>query len=202
MKFFFCNRSGPHSGSNLVSSLGPTAVGELRGHSHAHGHGSNPIYQQSLPSSSIQSAPFPPIRRSRPRGFALISSLAATSSAEVGGFYGFASVSTSANRSHQDAENMARRLHGWGSREGMTPLPWIPLDGEPQWWSPFNPNQAPQSGGSFLQRPNNAERANQSRQESGYQRMPLPPRMPPPSYMWEKLLKEGLTGREDAAFVA
>lgn len=179
--------SGPRSGSNLMASLGPPILGELRGHTHNRGHGSNHIYQQSVPSTSIRGTPFPPVRRSRPRGFALISSLAATSSAaEVGGFYGFASVSSSANRTHQDTESMARhydRFYGWGSREGLTPLPWIPLDGESQWWSPFNPNQASQSGGSFIQRPSNAERVGQTRQDNGYQRMPPPPRMPPPSYM-------------------
>ena len=166
-------------------------MGELRGHTHTRGHGSNHIYHQSVPSSSIRSAPFPPIRRSRPRGFTLISSLAATSSsAEIGGFYGFASVSSSANRSHQEADSMARhfdRFYGWGgAREGLTPLPWIPLEGESQWWSPFNPNQAPQSGGSFLQRANTADRVGQNRPDNGYQRVPPPPRMPPPSYMWEK----------------
>ncbi|ONK56049.1 uncharacterized protein A4U43_C10F3610 [Asparagus officinalis] len=181
--------SGPRNGSNLVPPLGPPAIGELRAHTHTRGHGNNNhIYQQSVPSSSIRTAPFPPMRRSRPRGFTLISSLAATSSsAEVNGFYGFASVSSSANRSHQEAESMSRHFdpfYGWGGgREGLSPLPWIPLEGESQWWAPFNPNQAPQSGGSFLQRANTTERVGQNRSDNGFQRMPPPPRMPPPSYM-------------------
>lgn len=181
--------SGPRSGSNPMASLGPPVLGEPRGHTHTRGHGTNRIYQPPIPSSSRPSPPFSPMRRSRPRGFALVSSLATTSSAaEIGGFYGFASLTSSANRSHHDAESIARnfeRFYGWNNREGLAALPWIPVEGESQWWSPFNPNQAPQSGGSFLQRPNAAaaERAGQSQQENGFQRLPLPPRMPPPSYM-------------------
>ncbi|KAJ6799882.1 uncharacterized protein M6B38_204040 [Iris pallida] len=181
--------SVPRNGSNLVASMGPV-IGEVRGHTHTHGHGSNHMYQQSMPSSSVRSSPFPPIRRPRPRGVTLISSVSATTStsAEVAGFYSFASVSGSANnRSHQDAENAARhfdQVYGWGGREGFTSLPWIPLEGESQWWGPFNPNQTPQSGGSFVQRPANAERGTtQGRQENGFQRMPPAPRMPPPSFM-------------------
>ncbi|EHA8586240.1 putative E3 ubiquitin-protein ligase RFI2 [Cocos nucifera] len=112
----------------------------------------------------------------RPRGVTLISSVATSSSAEIGGFYGF-SVSGSVSRNHQEGENVGRhidRFYGWG-REGFTPLPWLPVEGESQWWSPFNPNQNPQPG-SFTQR-TAAERVTQSRPENGYQRMP--PRMPP-----------------------
>lgn len=163
--------------------LGPPVIGDVRAHAHTRGHGSSHMYQQSMPSSSHRSPQFPTIRRPRPRGLTLISSLAAASpsSAEVGGFYGFASVSGSASsRNHQDAESAARhfdRFYGWGGREGFTSLPWIPLEGESQWWGPFNPNQTPQAGGSFVQRGGPTERAPQSRSDNGYQRTP------PPSYM-------------------
>ncbi|KAJ6834720.1 uncharacterized protein M6B38_333350 [Iris pallida] len=164
----------PRTGSNLMASLGPPVVGDARGHTHARGHGSSHMYQQSMPSSTLRSSPFPPIRRPRPRGPTLVSSLATTTS------------SSGNSRSHQEAENAARhfdRFYGWVSRESFTSLPWIPLEGESQWWGPFNPNQAPQSGGSFLQRPANGERVAQSRPENGFQRMPPAPRMPQPPYM-------------------
>ncbi|KAJ6844773.1 uncharacterized protein M6B38_293815 [Iris pallida] len=181
--------SVPRTGSNPMASLGPPVVGDARGHTHTRGNGNSHMYQQPMSSSTPRSSPFPPIRRPRPRGLTLASSLATTtsSSAEVGGFYAFTSVSGSANgRSHQEAENAARHfdlLYGWGGRESFASLPWIPLEGESQWWGPFNPNQTPQSGGSFIQRPANAERVGQSRPENGFQRMPPAPRMPPPSYM-------------------
>ncbi|KAJ6831972.1 uncharacterized protein M6B38_344915 [Iris pallida] len=177
------------TGTNLVASMGPPVIDEARGHAHTLGHGSNHMYHQSAPSSSVRNSTFPPIRRPRPRGVTLISSISATTStsAEVAGFYGFASVFGSANnRSHQDAENAARHFHqlyGWGGRDGFTSLPWIPLEGEAQWWGPFNPNQTPRPGGSFIQRPANGERAPQNRQENGFQRMLPAPRMPPPSFM-------------------
>uniref|UniRef100_A0A6V7QV47 RING-type domain-containing protein n=1 Tax=Ananas comosus var. bracteatus TaxID=296719 RepID=A0A6V7QV47_ANACO len=75
-----------------------------------------------------------------------------------------------------------------GGREGgVTPLPWIPVEGESQWWGPFNPNSnsnpnPSQPGGSFAQRASNAERVQQSHPENIYPRMPPPPpppRMPP-----------------------
>ncbi|XP_010909243.1 E3 ubiquitin-protein ligase IPI1 [Elaeis guineensis] len=161
------------SGNNLLGSLGPPVMGEARGHTR--GLGSH-IYQQSVSSSSVRSSPFAPIRRMRPRGVTLISSVATSSSAEIGGFYGF-SVSGSVSRNHQEGENIGRHIdqfYGWG-REGFTPLPWIPVEGESQWWSPFNPNQNPQPG-SFTQR-TASERVTQSRPENGFQRMT--PRMPP-----------------------
>lgn len=169
------------SGSNLVvGSIPPPVHGEVR--SNARGNGSH-IYQQPVSSSPPRSSPFPPIRRSRPRGVALIST---STSSDLGGFYGF-SVSNSTSRSLQDSSRHFDRYYGWG-REGFAPFPWIPLEGESRWWGPFNPNHAPQSG-SFLQRGGtNNDRGTQSRSENGYnhQRIPPPTRMPPPPphYMW------------------
>ncbi|URE23023.1 zinc finger, C3HC4 type, domain containing protein [Musa troglodytarum] len=162
------------NGSNLVGSLGPPVTGEIRGHNG--GLGSH-MYHPSLYSSSLRSSPFAPIRRMRPRGLTLVSSIAAPSSAEVGGFYGF-SVSGSINRNHQEGESIGRqadRFYGWG-REGINPLPWIPIEGESHWWSPFNPNQNPQLG-NFTQRAT-AERSTPNCPENGYQHRP-PPRLPP-----------------------
>lgn len=154
------------SGNNLLAStMGPPIMREVR--AHARGHG------QSVSSSSSRASPFTPVRRSRPRGLALIST---SSSADLGGLYGF-SVTSSSSRSLQDSD---RRYFGWG-REGYTPLPWIPVEGESQWWGPFNPNHAPQFG-SFLQRGGtSSEIIAQNHSESGYhQQIPLPPWMPPP----------------------
>ncbi|CAL9114351.1 E3 ubiquitin-protein ligase IPI1 [Musa acuminata AAA Group] len=162
------------NGSNLVGSLGPPVTGEIRGHNG--GLGSH-MYHPSLYSSSLRSSPFAPIRRMRPRGLTLVSSIAAPSSAEVGGFYGF-SVSGSVNRNHQEGESIGRhvdRFYGWG-REGISPLPWIPIEGESHWWNPFNPNQNPQSG-NYTQRAT-AERSTPNCPENGYQHRP-PPRLPP-----------------------
>ncbi|PKU78693.1 E3 ubiquitin-protein ligase RFI2 [Dendrobium catenatum] len=160
----------PRNGSNLVaSSMGPPIIGEVRAHARSHG--------QAVSSSSNRAAPFAaPVRRPRSRGVALVS---APSSADISGLYGV-SVSNSTTRSHQDSDRHFDRYYGWG-RETFTPLPWIPLEGESQWWSPFNPNQPPQSG-SFLQRGGaSGDRITQNHSENGYhQRMPLPPWMPPP----------------------
>ncbi|XP_020580067.1 uncharacterized protein LOC110024438 [Phalaenopsis equestris] len=157
------------SASNLrTGSIAPPVHGEVR--THSRGNASH-IYHQSISSSPPQSSHFPPNRRSRPRGVAVIST---TSSTDIGGFHGF-SVSTSTNRSLQDSGRVFDRYYGWG-REGFAPLPWIPLEGESRWWGPFNPNQAPQSG-SFAQRGGtNNERAVPSRPENRYNH----PRMPPP----------------------
>ncbi|KAK8914286.1 hypothetical protein KSP39_PZI023790 [Platanthera zijinensis] len=154
------------SGSNLLaSSMVPPIMREVRSHTRGHG--------QSVSSSSTRASNFAPIRRSRPRGVALIST---TSSADIGTLYGF-SVSGSTGRSHQDSD---RRYFGWG-RESFTPLPWIPVEGESQWWGPFNPNHAPQFG-SFLQRgATSGDLIAQNHSDSGYH--PLPPWMPPPPYM-------------------
>ncbi|XP_072964377.1 E3 ubiquitin-protein ligase IPI1-like isoform X2 [Typha angustifolia] len=155
------------NGGNIVPPLGPPVIGEVRGHTRGLG---NQFYQQSVNLLA-------PTRRLRPRGLTLVSSVAASSSAESGGFYGF-SLSGSSSRNHQDGESIGRhmdRFYGWG-REGYTPLPWIPVEGESQWWGPFNPNQNPQPGG-FNQRAA-TDRVTQSRPENIYQRMP-PPRMPP-----------------------
>lgn len=160
------------NGSNLVaSSIVPPVVGEVRAHARSHG--------QSVSSSSSRASAFAPVRRPRPRGLALIS---ASSSTDIGGLYGF-SVSNSTTRSHQDSDRHFDRYYGWG-RESFTPLPWIPLEGESQWWGPFNPNQPPQSG-SFLQRGGaTGDRISRNHSENGYhQRMSLPPWMPPPPYM-------------------
>ncbi|XP_042412955.1 uncharacterized protein LOC122002007 [Zingiber officinale] len=161
------------SGSNIAGSLVPPVTGEVRGHNSGVG---NHIYQPSLYSSSLHGSPFSSIRRMRPRGLTLVSSVAAPSSAEVRGFYGF-SVSGSINRSHQEGDGLGRheQFYRWG-REGISPLPWIPIEGEAHWWGPFNPNQNPQPG-TFTQRPT-AERATQNCPENGFQHM-RPPRLPP-----------------------
>lgn len=167
-------RSVARSGSNLVGSVGPPMTGEVRGHNS--GLGSH-MYQPSLFSSSLLSSPFTPIRRMRPRGVTLVSSVGAPSSAEVGGFYGF-SVSGSVNRNHQEGDNLGRhvdRFYGWG-RDGISPLPWIPVEGESHWWGPFNPSESPVPGG-FTQRAT-PERATHNCPENGYQQMP-PPGLPP-----------------------
>lgn len=182
------HRSAARNASNMGTQLGPPVMGDARAHTRAHG---GHIYQQSVPSSAVRGSPFPPVRRTRPRGLAL--TVAPPSSAEPSaGFYGF-SVSGSVSRSVQDGENIGRhfdRTFGWG-RDSFPPLPWIPLETESQWWGPFNPpnpNAQPGTTDSvtrnfFPQRPT-SERATQSRQDNGYQRIP-PPAMPP--FMWEAL---------------
>uniref|UniRef100_A0A1D1ZEJ7 RING-H2 finger protein ATL5 n=1 Tax=Anthurium amnicola TaxID=1678845 RepID=A0A1D1ZEJ7_9ARAE len=176
-------RSIMRNGSNAVTSLGSPLVGDSRvGHNRAHG---GHMFQQSASSSSIRSGAFLPVRRTRPRRVALISSIATTSSAEIGGFYGF-SLSGSASGRHQDAESSGRhfdRVYGWG-REGFVPLPWVPVEGDPQWWSPFHPsyqNPQPGSGDSagrrYPQR-GDTEGMVQGLPESGYQQIPFL-RMPP-----------------------
>ncbi|KAG0447377.1 hypothetical protein HPP92_028368 [Vanilla planifolia] len=159
------------SGSNnvLTGAMGLPVIGEVR--AHARGHGSH-MYQQSISSSSLRSSPFPHIRRSRPRGLTFISSSASN---DVNGFYGF-SVSSS-TRNPQDSGRHFDRFFGW-SREGFAPLPLVQLEGESQWWGPFNQAHS----GSYLQRGGNAgDRVAQNRSENGYhQRMPPHNRMPPP----------------------
>lgn len=160
------------NGSNLVAaSMAPPFMGEVRAHPRSHGQSVS-----SSSSSSSRGSAFPPSRRQRPRGVALISS---SSSTDLGGLYGF-SVPNSTTRTHQDSDRHFDRFYGWG-RESFTPLPWIPLEGESQWWGPFNPNQPPQPG-SFLPRGGvSGDRISQNHSENGYhQRMPLPPWMPPP----------------------
>ncbi|XP_020587672.1 uncharacterized protein LOC110029635 [Phalaenopsis equestris] len=141
-------------------------------------NGNNPhprSHSQAVSSSSSRVSTFAPARRPRPRGLALISS---SSSTDIGALYGF-SVSNSATRSHQDSDRHFDRYYGWG-RESFTPLPWIPLEGESQWWSPFNPNHPPQTG-SFVRRGGSSgDRITQNHSENGYQRIPLHPWMPPP----------------------
>ncbi|PKA61619.1 hypothetical protein AXF42_Ash018232 [Apostasia shenzhenica] len=162
------------SASNVVApSIGPQIIGEVRGHSR--GHGAH-IYPQSVSSSSLRNSTFPPARRSRPRGLTLISTSA---SPETGGFYGI-SLSSSTSRSLQDAGRHYDRFYGWGRESFVTPLPWIPVEGESHWWGPFNPNQTSQAG-SLLQRGGAAVERAQNRSENGYhQRIPPPTRMPPP----------------------
>ncbi|KAJ0969296.1 hypothetical protein J5N97_022173 [Dioscorea zingiberensis] len=179
----FLHGSAARNANNMGTQLGPPVLGDTRAHTRGHG---GHIYQQSVPFSAVRGSPFAPIRRIRPRGSAMTG--ATPSSAEPSaGFYGF-SVSGSLNRSVQEGESIGRhfdRTHGWG-RDSFTHLPWIPLEAESHWWSPFNPSNAnPQPGATdsvtrnfFPQRPT-SERATQGRQENnGYQRIP-PPAMPP-----------------------
>lgn len=170
------------AGSNLVASLAPPIIGDAVNHTRGHiGH----MYQHSTSSSTLRNVPFTPIRRMRQRGLALVSSVGTQPSTENGGFYGFSLSSGSVNRSHQDSDSNGRRFdrfYGW-IREGFAPLPWIPVDGEPWWWSPFHPNQQNPPTGSadsinrnyFPQRVN-GERVAQGRVEnnSGHQRPPVP----------------------------
>lgn len=167
--------------SNLVASLTPPIIGDAGNHNRGHnGH----IYQQSASSSSLRNVPFAPIRRTRQRGLTLVSSVGTNFTVENSGFYGFSVSSGSVNRSHQDGDSIGRRFdrfYGW-VRDGFSPLPWIPVDGEPWWWSPFHPNQNPQSGGTdsvsrgyFPQRVN-VDRVAQGRPENNnaHQRIPFP----------------------------
>lgn len=169
------------NGSNLVTSLG-SPVGDARS-SHSRPHGGH-IFQQSSSSSSARSSAFFPIRRTRPRRVAFISSIATTSSAEVGGFYGF-SLSGMAGGRYQDGESSGRhfdRMYGWG-REGFAPLPWVPVEGDPQWWNPFHPSNQTQPGSMesasrrYPQR-GDTEGVLQGLPDSGYQQIPVL-RMPP-----------------------
>ncbi|XP_058092769.1 E3 ubiquitin-protein ligase IPI1-like isoform X2 [Magnolia sinica] len=179
----FIHGSVARAGGNLVAALVPPVVGDARGHTRGpNGH----IYQQSAPASALRTAPFAPTRRTRHRGFALFSSVGTNSLPESSGFHGF-SVSGSVNRNHQDGEHIGRRfdrgVYGW-VREGFAPLPWIPVEGESQWWSPFHTNQNPQTVSAdsqtrnFFQQRVNTERVTQGRPENAYQRVPLP-RMSP-----------------------
>ncbi|XXG78813.1 hypothetical protein AAC387_Pa08g2671 [Persea americana] len=175
--FHITHGSLSRSGSNLVASLTPPTVGDAGSHTRHSGH----IYQE--PSSSFRNAPFPSIRRARQRGLAFISSVGSNSSVENSGFYGFSVSSGSVNRSHQDGDSIGRRFdrfYGW-VREGFAPLPWIPVDGEPWWWSPFHPSQNPQTGSadsisrSYFPHRVNVERVAQGRPENNaHQRLPLP----------------------------
>ncbi|KAK3123942.1 hypothetical protein QOZ80_8AG0638330 [Eleusine coracana subsp. coracana] len=169
------HRPTPRNGSNLVAPLGsvPAVVAQTRGHGHgARGH----MYQQSM--HSMQGSPFPPTtRRVRPRALTITSFIAASSSAEIGGPHGF-SAPGAVNRSVPDAETISRpvdRPYAWG-REGFTPFPWIPAEGDTHWWGTFNPIQN-HTHGSFTQRLG-GERMPQSHPENVYQPVPSQ-RMPP-----------------------
>jgi len=132
--------------------------------------------------SSMQSSPFPPTtRRVRPRALAITSFIAAAAStAEVGGVpHGFAPPAAVNRSLPSDGEGVPRPLdrpYGWG-REGFAPFPWVPVDGEPHWWSTFNPIQN-HTHGSFTRRPAAGERILQSHPDHIYQPVP-PQRMPP-----------------------
>ncbi|KAM0890333.1 hypothetical protein ACQ4PT_027139 [Festuca glaucescens] len=174
------HRPTPRNGSNLVAPpLGsvPAVMAETRGHGHgARGH----MYQQSM-HSSMQSSPFPPTtRRVRPRALAITSFIAAAaSSAEVGVPHGFAPTAPVNRNLSSDSDGVPRpvdRPYGWG-REGFAPFPWVPVDGEPHWWSTFNPIQN-STHGSFTRRPAAGERILQSHPDNIYHPVP-PQRMPP-----------------------
>ncbi|XP_068645432.1 E3 ubiquitin-protein ligase IPI1-like [Aristolochia californica] len=182
----FINGSVARAGSSLVASVVPPVVGDGRGHTRGPG-GHHHMYQQSASSSSsLRSPPFAPVRRSRPRGLALISAAGGNASGEASGFYGF-SVTGSVSLTHQDGESSGRRfdrVYGW-VREGFAPLPWVPVEGESQWWNPFHSNQNPHQAGSaesmsrsyFPQRVL-PDRVGQGRPDPTYQRVPIP-RMSP-----------------------
>ncbi|KAM3210300.1 hypothetical protein ACQJBY_064357 [Aegilops geniculata] len=175
------HRPTPRNGSNLVAPLGsvPAVMGETRGHGHgARGH----MYQHSM-HASMQGSPFPPTaRRVRPRALTITSFIAAAaaSSAEVGVPHGFAPPAAVNRSLPSDGEGVSRppvdRPYAWG-REGFGPFPWVPVDGEPQWWSTFNPMQNHTHGG-FTRRPAPGERIPQSHPDNVYQPVP-PQRMPP-----------------------
>uniref|UniRef100_A0A0A9G671 Uncharacterized protein n=1 Tax=Arundo donax TaxID=35708 RepID=A0A0A9G671_ARUDO len=135
------------------------------------------MYQQPM-HSSLQSSPFPPpTRRVRPRALTITSFIAASSSADIGGPHGFLAPGV-VNRSVPDAEGISRpvdRPYAWG-REGFTPFPWIPAEGDSHWWGTFNPVQN-HAHGSYTRRPS-GERVPQGHPENGYQPVP-PQRMPP-----------------------
>ncbi|XP_044427782.1 E3 ubiquitin-protein ligase RFI2 isoform X2 [Triticum aestivum] len=175
------HRPTPRNGSNLVAPLGsvPAVMGETRGHGHgARGH----MYQHSM-HASMQGSPFPPTaRRVRPRALTITSFIAAAaaSSAEVGVPHGFAPPAAVNRSLPSDGEGVSRppvdRPYAWG-REGFGPFPWVPVDGEPHWWSTFNPMQNHTHGG-FTRRPAPGERIPQSHPDNVYQPVP-PQRMPP-----------------------
>jgi hypothetical protein len=168
--FNYC-RPTPRNGSSLVVPLGsvPAVVAQTRGHGHcARGH----MYQQSM--HTLQSSPFPPTtRRVRQRALTITSFIAAAASAEIGGPHGFSSVHGAVNRSIiPDVEGISRsvdRPYAWG-REGFAPFPWIPAEGDSQWWGSFNPIQNHRHG-SFT----GGERMPQSHPENGYQPVRMPP---------------------------
>jgi hypothetical protein len=135
--FNYC-RPTPRNGSSFVVPLGsaPAVVAQTRGHGHgARGH----MYQPSMQSGSFT----PTTRRVRLRALTITSFIAAAASAEIGGAHRF-SAPGAVNRSViPDVEGISRpddRSYAWG-REGFAPLPWIPAEGDSQWWGSFNPIQ-------------------------------------------------------------
>lgn len=61
---------------------------------------------------------------------------AASSSAEAGGLSGLSLPGVPPGQRHQEGEGAGRQfdhLYGFG-RDGLSAIPWIPFDGEPQWW--------------------------------------------------------------------
>ncbi|XP_068665448.1 E3 ubiquitin-protein ligase IPI1-like isoform X2 [Aristolochia californica] len=180
----FIHGSAGRAGSSLVASLVPPVVGD--GREHTRGPGGHHVFQQSASASSLRSPPFAPVRRPRSRGLALISATGGNASGEASEFYGF-SVTGSVSLTHQDGESTGRRsdrVYGW-VRDGFAPVPWVPVEGESQWWNPFHSNQNPHQAGSaetmnrsyFPQRVL-PERVAQGRPDTAYQRVPLP-RMSP-----------------------
>ncbi|CAA6668130.1 unnamed protein product [Spirodela intermedia] len=108
----------------------------------------------SPPSSSpSRGRAFLPVR-TWPRRVAFVSTMAAaaaaaaSSSVEAGGLYRLSLPGAATGQRHQEGEGTGRHfdhLYGVG-RDGFSTIPWIPVDGEPQWWGPFHhgvPNPPP-----------------------------------------------------------
>ncbi|ERN06435.1 uncharacterized protein LOC18434631 [Amborella trichopoda] len=135
----FLHGSASRAGNGAVPSL-------VAPPDRAHARGAH-IYNQQSGSPPLRGAHFataaaPSLRRIIPRGLTLISS---DTNNPNNGFYA---------RARQDGgdgsgSSIGRRFYGW-AREGVAgPLPWIPIEGESQWWGPFFPSPGnPQNGGS------------------------------------------------------
>jgi hypothetical protein len=167
----------------------PPPVSEVRtnhsrGSSGSTGTATGHIYQ---PAVHANNPSLVTMRRVRPRGVTFFSSVSTTASttttnnADMGGSYNFSIAGSADWPPAPDSQNLGRQmewLYAPSGRDGPSQLPWIPLEGESQWWSPFSPPQNAQNLAGFGQRASGV-RVPQGRSENGYPHMG-PSRMQPP----------------------
>ncbi|KAJ4757724.1 RING/U-box superfamily protein [Rhynchospora pubera] len=181
-------RNGNAVGSTVA--IVPPPVAEVRsshsrGSSGSTGTATGHIYQPALHANSPSLVT---MRRVRPRGVTFFSSVSTTAStttsnnADMGGMYSYNHAGSTDRLGAPESQNLGRhmdRVYAPPSREGPTQLPWIPLEGESQWWGPFNPTPNVQNLAGFGQR-TSGERGPQGRSDNGYPPHMGPSRMPPP----------------------
>lgn len=190
----------PRSGNVAVGStvaivqppVAEVRTNHSRGSNGSTGTATGHMYQPAMHSNNPSLVS---MRRVRPRGVTFFSSVSTTASttttnnADMGGLYSFSVAGSGDRPGPPDSQNLGRhmdRLYAPSGREGPMQLPWIPLEGESQWWSPFNPTQNVQNLASFGQR-QSGERIPQGRSDNGYPPHMGPSRMQPP-YMWHVML--------------